>query len=437
MNVLTAPDLHKPAFTVADQEKPTALQVVWDFALLVAVGVATLVVLPYLYSALLFGASSQISNPPIVARHLWLLGACSFAVGGCALRLRGRRRTRAGTLTTLTVLIHGGFLAWVLVTRSYYSRPLIFLGPLISAALTMLIFKAEDLVRSQRIAVITLRPDQEALSWLGQPFRVLTDPEETLRDVDVVIVDQLNELSAAQNELVSRAMLLGKDVRHLAEYVEDARGRCSMDHSTFFGLRDPGVQAYAKVKRVMDLAIVALMLPVAIPVTLAAAVLVKITMGGPVIFTQQRIGHRGRVFTILKLRTMSAGGVGPDEGGATVVGDLRITRLGGYLRRYRIDELPQLWNVLAGQMSLVGPRPEQPALAMSYAASMPLFACRLLVRPGISGWAQVCAGYAADLSETRVKLSYDLYYVKNVSLALDLKIMLKTLVTIALSKGAR
>ena len=122
---------------------------------------------------------------------------------------------------------------------------------------------------------------------------------------------------------------------------------------------------------------------------------------------------------------------------ATSHGDARITKFGAFLRRFRVDELPQLWNVLIGDMSLIGPRPEQPGLTRDYIGQMPAFAYRHLVRPGITGWAQVRAGYAANLEETRIKLSYDLFYVKNFSLALDLHVIIRTFWTIASGSGVR
>ena len=137
-----------------------------------------------------------------------------------------------------------------------------------------------------------------------------------------------------------------------------------------------------------------------------------------------------------KLRTMRA--PRPEDGEiATNKNDVRITYFGALLRRFRIDELPQLWNILIGDMSLIGPRPEQPGLTKQYIDAMPAFAYRHLVRPGITGWAQVRAGYAANLEETRVKLAYDLFYVKNFSLILDLQIILRTFWTIVSGSGVR
>ena len=188
-------------------------------------------------------------------------------------------------------------------------------------------------------------------------------------------------------------------------------------------------------KRLFDILVSAALTPVALPMIAAGGMAILFSMGRPVFFRQARVGLAGRPFMILKLRTMR-----PDSTRgqiATATGDPRVTPVGRWLRRFHIDELPQLWNVLAGEMSLVGPRPEQPALAEAYAREAPAFAYRQLMRPGITGWAQVRAGYAADLAETRVKLLHDLFYLENCSLALDVEICGRTIWALLSGAGAR
>jgi lipopolysaccharide/colanic/teichoic acid biosynthesis glycosyltransferase len=188
-------------------------------------------------------------------------------------------------------------------------------------------------------------------------------------------------------------------------------------------------------KRLFDILASLGLAPLALPIVAAAGVSILLTMGWPVLFRQARVGLGGRPFMILKLRTMRPCTAGGQT--ATAVGDRRVTPVGRWLRRFHIDELPQLWNVLAGQMSLVGPRPEQPALAEAYGLEAPAFSHRQLMRPGITGWAQVRAGYAADLAETRVKLDHDLFYLQNCSLGLDVEICARTILTILSGAGAR
>jgi len=167
-----------------------------------------------------------------------------------------------------------------------------------------------------------------------------------------------------------------------------------------------------------------------------ASIAILLTMGWPFIFTQERVSRRGTTFKIYKLRTMSSPPINVPQN-ATIVGDQRITGVGAFLRRYRIDELPQLWNVFRGDMSVIGPRPEQPKLVEQYEREVPFFGLRHMVRPGISGWAQVRNGYAGNAEESASKLAYDLYYIKNMSLDIDLRIIGRTMRTVLFGVGAR
>lgn len=186
----------------------------------------------------------------------------------------------------------------------------------------------------------------------------------------------------------------------------------------------PTRAVYRRVKRLADILLVlAVAAPVLIVVALAA-VAILIAMGRPVFFVQDRVGRGGRVFRMWKLRTMHCGE--RIVGHATVKDDPRITPLGHFLRRTHLDELPQLWNMLTGDMTLIGPRPEQPHLADFYAQHIPGYERRHDVTPGLTGLAQVYFGYAADLEETREKAVYDLRYVENMGPLLDARIFVRT-----------
>jgi lipopolysaccharide/colanic/teichoic acid biosynthesis glycosyltransferase len=182
---------------------------------------------------------------------------------------------------------------------------------------------------------------------------------------------------------------------------------------------------YLSLRRVCEVLIVLLAaLPVFLVVALAALAILC-TMGKPVLFLQDRVGRGGKVFRMVKLRTMTDSP--PEHIGATLPYDGRITAIGKLLRSSHIDELPQLWNVWRGDMSIVGPRPEQPHLANLYRDVIPNYSLRHIVRPGLSGYAQVYFGYAANLAETRTKLEYDLYYVQHIGPLLDIRIVFKTI----------
>ncbi len=188
-----------------------------------------------------------------------------------------------------------------------------------------------------------------------------------------------------------------------------------------------------KLKRVADVAVALLLLSLAAPLLLLVALLIRLEDGGPVFYVQERSGWLGQPFRLFKLRTMRHR---LSDGPAcwTVPGDQRITRIGRVLRPTRLDELPQLLNVLRGEMSLIGPRPERPELESQLEAAIPHYRKRHWMPPGLSGWAQVCAPYAASVEEAELKLSYDLYYLRHWSTALDLLILVKTIKTVL--KGA-
>lgn len=183
-------------------------------------------------------------------------------------------------------------------------------------------------------------------------------------------------------------------------------------------------QAYVRLKRLLDILMVLAVAPAVLLVVGVAALAILVAMGRPVFFLQDRVGLNGRVFRMWKLRTMHCGE--RIVGHATVKDDPRITPLGALLRRTHLDELPQLWNMLAGDMTLIGPRPEQPHLAAFYAEHIPDYDKRHSVTPGLTGLAQVYFGYAADLEETREKAVYDLRYVEDLGPALDAKIFVRT-----------
>jgi exopolysaccharide biosynthesis polyprenyl glycosylphosphotransferase len=193
--------------------------------------------------------------------------------------------------------------------------------------------------------------------------------------------------------------------------------------------------AYGHIKRVLDVVASFVGLILAAPLLLLAAVAIKLDSPGQVFFRQKRIGARGQSFDILKLRTMASGS--ELQGATTVKNDSRQTRVGRFLRRTRIDELPQLWNVLKGDMSLVGPRPEWTVCVERYETVLPCYHLRHLVKPGITGWAQVNYPYGEGTEDARKKLAFDLFYVSNGSLTLDFCIILKTVYVLIGRIGGR
>ena len=196
-----------------------------------------------------------------------------------------------------------------------------------------------------------------------------------------------------------------------------------------------GNPAYDLAKRLIDVGVVLALLPMWLPLALLVACGVKIDSPGPALFSQRRTGMHGQSFRIWKFRSMRH--EAQDTPQFAQANDPRITRFGHWIRRTRLDEIPQLFNVLMGHMSLIGPRPEQDGFVQQFAEQIPSYPYRHLVRPGLTGWAQVQQGYAASADETAIKLSYDLYYITHYSLAMDLLIVFKTIQTVLTGRGAR
>ncbi|QQL44298.1 sugar transferase [Sulfuriroseicoccus oceanibius] len=207
----------------------------------------------------------------------------------------------------------------------------------------------------------------------------------------------------------------------------------SMQWALSEGFRLSRSITYDRVKRLSDIALSLFGLVMASPIMLVTAIAVKLTSPGPIIFKQTRVGKQEQPFELYKFRSMK---VGSEKGAKyTAKGDSRITAVGGFLRKSRLDELPQLWNVLKGDLSLIGPRPEWVELVKGYEQRFPYYHFRHIVKPGITGWAQVNYSYGASDEDTVEKLYYDLYYVRRYSPVLDMTIVIKTLYMMLFGRG--
>lgn len=193
---------------------------------------------------------------------------------------------------------------------------------------------------------------------------------------------------------------------------------------------------YQKLKRAMDLLITFFVLPVILPIGLITAILIKLDSRGPVFFIQPRVGRHGNTFNMFKFRSMT---VDAEKNGNRFAknNDARITGIGKFIRKYRIDEIPNFWNVVKGEMSVIGPRPEQVNFVEFFNDEIERYNYRHSVKPGITGLAQVNQGYAACTRSTQMKLNYDLFYIRHYSPRVDFMIILKTIVTICTGFGSR
>ena len=187
-------------------------------------------------------------------------------------------------------------------------------------------------------------------------------------------------------------------------------------------------------KRYIDIMVSVVLAVILLPVWVLTALLVLVTSGLPVLYRQERVGENGRKFTAFKFRTMKRDA---EAGGARFAAenDPRLTPLGGLMRKFRVDELPQIWNVLVGDMSFIGPRPERPEFVKDLQREIPHYSLRHIVKPGITGWAQVMYGYGDSPDDAAEKLQYDLFYIKNYSLMLDISILLKTVKVVVFGTG--
>ena len=187
-------------------------------------------------------------------------------------------------------------------------------------------------------------------------------------------------------------------------------------------------------KYIFDVSLIILLAPIWLPLMIIFSILSLCFHGWPIFFTQKRVGKHGKIFTIYKLRTMIQAN---NQSTETMINDARITKLGKLMRKCRLDEFPQFFNILKGEMSLIGPRPERPELADKYIAENPFFKWREKAKPGISGWAQIHQGYAVGTDEAKEKTCYDLFYIKYHSFWLDINIALKTIITMLTGFGAK
>ena len=255
-----------------------------------------------------------------------------------------------------------------------------------------------------------------------------------------IIIDSLNSLPQSISAELLQQRLSGKRIFSLTEFYSKQWTKVPIFHIGQQWLLD--VEGFSlledsvnyKLKRIFDFLLATVLSIFCLPLILIISVLIRFDSSGPAFYKQNRVGLRGKVFNLYKFRTMhtNAETQGPQW---TTKDDPRITRLGHHLRRTRLDELPQIYNVLLGQMSFIGPRPERPEFVNDLEQQIPYYDLRHLIKPGITGWAQVMYDYGASVEDAKEKLQYDLFYVKHQSLLLDSIILLKTLRIILNARG--
>lgn len=334
-------------------------------------------------------------------------------------------------------------LTGIVALRYDYSRFLLLAGFSLSCLWFLLVFLLLRRARSPLIGIVPFGEADSLLSVPGAQWAVLNQPRlSAAAPCEAIVADFRFDLPDEWDRFLADAALNGKPVYHVKQLRESLSGKVAIDHlsENSFGSLIPN-STYTDLKRLADLVTAAAALVVlAVPLAVCALA-VRLDSPGPAFFTQTRIGQAGRPFRIIKLRTMhvgveSAGGDGR-QSAMTCDEDPRVTRVGRFLRRTRIDELPQVLNILRGEMSWIGPRPEASVLSAWYEAELPFYRYRHIVRPGITGWAQVNQGHVTDMTNVLNKLQYDFYYVKYFSLWLDILIVIATVRTVLTGFGSR
>jgi lipopolysaccharide/colanic/teichoic acid biosynthesis glycosyltransferase len=312
----------------------------------------------------------------------------------------------------------------IFTMRAYYSRPFLIIAFAASFCWLYigqrLFFSASQIRYGFTPGSIIQELKHE---WRSNFVEIISPDSPEAFDILVVSPYQDRPLPPRWTRYITNMMIHGIPMVHPGRVYEFFIGRLPLEYMA----EGPGVmirpRGYCHLKVLFDWTmLIALGLPALLCIG-AVALAVLCFSGRPVFFVQRRVGKNGKVFRMIKFRSMTRTG--------------KITGIGRLLRKYRLDELPQIWNVLRGEMSFIGPRPETPDLTLAYTQKIPFYPYRYSILPGITGWAQVNYGYASVTSENKIKLSYDLYYVKHASLLLDILIVLKTIKTMVAGFGAK
>lgn len=364
----------------------------------------------------------------------------SFMVIVLLLRRIGRF-ANGSFMAHIAPVVTGVFLtafAILFFTRSGYSRPVL-LGSY-SACLIWCYagYFIGRRYRRMKVAVLPMDFPDGLQSAPNLEIRYLTEPDLHGVRYDAIVADLRGSTMTPEWErFLARCILAHIPVFHVRQIAESLTGKVNIEHlsENNVGTLLPS-PLYTVSKRLLDIFAVLLASPFALPLMAVIAIAIRLDSPGPALFIQNRVGLGNRDFRIYKFRSMR---VDAEAQGARLArsDDNRITKVGSFIRKTRLDELPQLWNVLKGDMSLIGPRPEQRVFVEQFEAEIPFYIYRHVVRPGITGWAQVMQGYAGDADATRVKIQHDFYYIKHFSLWLDILILFKTVRVVLTGWGAR
>ena len=347
---------------------------------------------------------------------------------------------RSSVILPAALTGHGVVVVWFVLTRFPYDRVGLAAGILLHVAwLYFLYIRAERKVR-RRIAVVPFGATDRLVQIGNVDWHMLKRPQlRDTRSCNAIVADFSAQLPDEWEAFLADAALAGRIVYQVKQLSESLTGRVELEHlsENSFGSLVPAL-GYFYLKGLIDFIFALALLPFALPLMALTAIAIRLDSKGPILFRQQRVGHAGRPIIVYKFRTMRRVEAADELSAAmTKADDDRITRLGHLLRRLRLDELPQIFNILKWQMSWIGPRPEAQVLSLWYTSEIPFYRYRHVVKPGISGWAQVNQGHVAEVGEVHRKLQYDFYYIKYFSPWLDALIFFRTIKTMLTGWGAR
>jgi exopolysaccharide biosynthesis polyprenyl glycosylphosphotransferase len=362
-------------------------------------------------------------------------------------RLRDHAKARhLSYVLPISFLVFSATLAILSLLRLPYSASLFAVGGTSTVMVMFLLAVRNRGVMKPHLIVSRGRANEIMLSGSYRSAPQLAELHQLIgsgRRDWAIVADLHYRHSGGWERLFAQAALAGIPVYHYRQIAEMQSGQVRIAHlsENDLGSLIPNV-SYMAVKRFVDLLGAALFILFFLPAFGLVALLIKLDSPGSAFFVQERIGFRGKTFRMIKFRTMYERNAVADleaarDDAMTRSDDDRITRIGAFLRKSRIDELPQVFNIMKGEMSFIGPRPEACSLSDWYEAELPFYSYRHVVRPGISGWAQVNQGHVTDVSDVLSKLRYDFYYIKNISLWLDLLVTLKTIRVIFTGFGAK
>lgn len=326
---------------------------------------------------------------------------------------------------------------FIVLSRIDYSRSVLFVGYIAS----FISFYASALIRRRadclKLYAINNFETEKLASHRRINLTVLEKPYSLNNINGALVVDLHRNLSAEDEKFIADCTINNIGVFHSARVFEMIRGKVQTRHlaENATGTLAPN-PFYMTFKRVWESSLIILSFPITLPIMAITALCIRLESPGNIMFIQERVGQGGKCFSIYKFRSMTVKAADAEDKFATQE-QARVTRVGKIIRKFRIDELPQFFNVLKGDMALIGPRPEQESFVKDFEEQIPFYGYRHMVKPGITGWAQVVQGYADDVDSTSEKVSYDLYYIKYLSIWLDINIVFKTIRTMLTGFGAK